>query len=820
MKRARRQSGRKFIRPFSELTKKDVAIAGGKGASLGEMTQAGFPVPPGFVVLADAFEHFLDEAGLRSKITVLLGTVDPKNMHALEAAARSIRAMLLAATMPPDVAKEILHSFAGLKARYVAVRSSATAEDGQAAAWAGQLESYLNTTQSSLLGNVKKCWASLFTPRAIYYRYEQKLTRKHVAVAVVVQTMVASEVSGIAFSVHPVTHDSNQLVIEAGFGLGEAIVSGKITPDTFVVQKKPRQILEKNIAVKDRMFVRSKNGRNVWEVLPKTKGSRAALRDAGILLLAELTLKIEKHYGFPVDIEWAYKRGRWMIVQSRPVTTVRRAESYMPFSDPANIEKMVRQIGVFPEQETLEVTILPWRYAPHPNLQHWVKYVSTRSKNKLEVNLYWDRKTEDAFLAGIERRLLANRDAFAKLRRYFLDSYRQFSLASDRYAAKGQAFFARQSKRALATSFVNLSRFSKRALAGYYVVYDLLNLLTRSVRQEVLALVPGAKGERLFRRLCVVGIESIIQAERQAFLRRLLRIQALKRSKKDTTRQVQAIIYDQWYEFGECVFSHHTNRQLTLGDYHRKFAKSRSVRVQSELLALQQQRSRDRRTLRRLLRPFRRHPDVLCHIDWLRTMMQYRNCESLYLDAYYHHATPLFAEISSRLGIKEDDLWFLSKEEILGGLRGKNHAPRVVRERKQRGFTIKQVGKIIKVFTGVRPEDWHEGNITRHKEVRGMVAFQGKARGTVRVILHPAHEGANLRRGDILVTAMTTPEFVPLMHKASAVVTDEGGMLCHAAIVARELKKPCIIGTKVASRVFVDGDVVEVDAHRGIVRKV
>ena len=227
----------KYTKNFTELNKNDADIAGGKGASLGEMTQAGIPVPPGFVVLADTFDHFIKETDIVQEIDAILGTVDTHAVHTVDKASDKIQTLILNAETPKDIADEIKENFKKLDVDFVAVRSSATAEDGADHAWAGQLDSFLNTTEETLLENVKRCWASLYTPRAIFYRFEKGMHTQHISVAVVIQKMVESEKSGIAFSVHPVTEDYNQMIIEAGFGLGEAIVSGSITPDSYVVEK-------------------------------------------------------------------------------------------------------------------------------------------------------------------------------------------------------------------------------------------------------------------------------------------------------------------------------------------------------------------------------------------------------------------------------------------------------------------------------------------------------------------------------------------------------------------------------------------------------
>ena len=317
-------------KPFTELNAKSVSEAGGKGASLGEMTQAGIPVPPGFVVTAPTFDEFLKETDLNVELNAILDNVDHNVMHTVDDASEKIQALILNATMPEAVANDILASFDELKAEAVAVRSSATSEDSAEAAWAGQLDSYLNVTKENACHNVQKCWASLFTPRAIFYRFEKGLHSNPISVAVVVQKMVQSEVSGIAFSVHPVTQDHDQLIIEAGFGLGEAIVGGTITPDSYVVEKSTKDILDKNITTQKKGLFRNdspsdkgeEEGVNVWKEIPTQQGERATLTDEQVLKLSELVINIEQHYGFPVDIEWAREDDTFYIVQSRPITTL------------------------------------------------------------------------------------------------------------------------------------------------------------------------------------------------------------------------------------------------------------------------------------------------------------------------------------------------------------------------------------------------------------------------------------------------------------------------------------------------------------------
>lgn len=311
-----------FTKFFNGISKADTNIAGGKGASLGEMTRAGIPVPPGFVVLTQAFEVFLDAAHLVPEIDAALDEVNHEDTNSIDQASEKIRGLILNAQIPKDIEAEIINSFNNLGAEFVAVRSSATAEDALSASWAGELETYLNTTKVTLLENVKKCWSSLFTPRAIFYRFEKGLHNTKVSVAVVVQKMVNSEISGIAFSVHPVTKDKNQLIIEAGFGLGEAIVSGSITPDSYVVDKRDFSILDISIAKQERKLIRKANGGNEWVEIETDLRDSQKLSGKQIIELSKLIVKIESHYGFPVDVEWAIENGEIFITQSRAITTL------------------------------------------------------------------------------------------------------------------------------------------------------------------------------------------------------------------------------------------------------------------------------------------------------------------------------------------------------------------------------------------------------------------------------------------------------------------------------------------------------------------
>ncbi|MFA5879296.1 MAG: PEP/pyruvate-binding domain-containing protein [Candidatus Margulisiibacteriota bacterium] len=313
----------KFIQPFSKISKKDVGLAGGKGASLGEMTQAKIPVPAGYVILSTAFDRFLAETDLLVEINARLNKVNYKDTNSVDKASNVIRDLIHDVKFPKDLEIEINQEFKKLKTKFVAVRSSATAEDSKTASWAGELETYLNTTNKTLIKNVKKCWSSLFTPRAIFYRHEKKLLKSKVSVAVVVQTMIQSDISGISFTVHPVTKDKNQMIIEAGYGLGEAIVSGQITPDSYVLDKRDMSILDINLARQEKMIVKkSATGDNAWIKVKASQLEAQKLTGKQIIEIGKICRLIEKHYKFACDIEWAFAKNKFYITQSRPITTL------------------------------------------------------------------------------------------------------------------------------------------------------------------------------------------------------------------------------------------------------------------------------------------------------------------------------------------------------------------------------------------------------------------------------------------------------------------------------------------------------------------
>jgi phosphoenolpyruvate synthase/pyruvate phosphate dikinase len=675
-----------LIRAFKDINKDDVILAGGKGASLGEMTQAGIPVPPGYVVLSAAFERFIEETDLNVEIDAALNQVNHKDVNSVEQASEKIRAMIISAKMPDDIAKEVKEYFTELNAEFVAVRSSATAEDSSSAAWAGQLDSFLNTTESTLLENLQKCWASLFTPRAIFYRFEKGLEKQKISVAVVVQKMVNSEVSGIAFSVHPVTQDYDQLIIEASFGLGEAIVSGQITPDSHVVDKKDWSITDTNVATKERGLFRKPDGGNEWKDILPTKSETRSLTDEQVTLLSKLIVDIEKHYGFPVDIEWAMENNKLYIVQSRPITTL------SPQSDKPSLN-----IGTHDDyQKLFQVNAMPYLVSD-----------------------------------------------------MFMGHYRALNCMVFFYKHPWYSFMPKdvvERTHALGVElYGNDDEFKKYKENYAYYEENVIGLFNRLLAKDKIS-----KQE----------IEEVVEKCSQNWF---------------YYARTEFIYVDKAYQLSE------SNAVLkkNLEDFGKFKANGRLL-------------------LNKL----------------------YLGKECL--------LTRLLDKLSKQFSIETDVLYQYSKQELIDLFDNKTIDEQIIADRNKAYIMQTDTGK-INYLAGDEAEaileeflNWIDKDVTT---LKGTVANEGKAKGTAKLIPYGYDTFADfnkmmdeMKQGQILVTETTSPELMPAIKKAAAIVTNQGGLLSHAAVVSRELKIPCILDTNIATDVIKDGDMIEVDADNGTVR--
>ncbi|PIT93479.1 hypothetical protein COU00_04210 [Candidatus Falkowbacteria bacterium CG10_big_fil_rev_8_21_14_0_10_43_11] len=668
-----------LLRNFEQLNKNDVFLAGGKGASLGEMIQVGISVPPGFVILSTAFEKFLEKTDLNIEIDSILHSVNHKKTHTIENASEKIKALILGAEMPGNISEEIQKFFKNLNTKYVAIRSSATAEDSASAAWAGQLESYLNTIEENLLENVKKCWASLFTPRAIFYRFEKDLHKQKISVAVVVQKMVESEMSGVAFSVHPITQDKNQLIIEAGFGLGEAIVAGHITPDSYVVEKTEWRILDKNINFQKKMLVVADGGGSKWQELTEKQSKRQVLFDSEILDLAKLIVKIERRFGFPVDVEWAKKTDKFYVLQSRPITTLatqrvqEMSTEYVRIFESTGMPFLINSITIEHYKPLNAVAIF------RDNL--WTTYLP--KKVQAETLKY-----------GIE--LFGHKNKFMQYVKDF-------------------------------------EEYKKRSI-------------------------------KLFDDVC--SREKIFRNDLENFFN---------------------LISELWLYYRKTEFFY-------VDDAYRKSQQDKTT-------------AKNLRHLEEIKNSGRGHLNKMIFGD----------------TSYLSKALKI---LSKQFEISPDNLFWYSKDEVMGLYEKKSIDEMKIRNRKFAYVFLIKNGTLI-TFQGEQAKDFISSFIVEvsKDEIRGIVANPGKVRAKAKVMKYGADTFdkvsqiiKKMKNGDILVAETTSPEIIAACKKASAILTNQGGLLSHAAIVSRELNIPCIVGLNNITHLVSDGDILDVDAINGTVR--
>ena len=353
-----------YVQKFEDLNKSDIGIAGGKGANLGELTQAGIPVPPGFVVTAETYEKFMEDSGINDKVLDILDQIDINDTKALQSAAEEIKSIIIETPIPDDMVMFIKEAYNQLCQRVgeddtdVAIRSSATAEDLPEASFAGQQDTFLHVSgDEEVIEYIRKCWASLFEARAIFYREENNFEHSKVLIAVVVQKMAIADKAGVMFTVNPSTGEEIAL-IEGSWGLGEAVVSGDVTPDNYQVDKTNNEIINVTISDKKVMYTNDESGTSVKVNVPENLRMERVLSDDELIELTEMGKRVQAHYGEPMDTEWAFERDNLFLLQARPITTL---DGDAPAADDdAGVEGevLVRGLGASPGIATGNVKIV------------------------------------------------------------------------------------------------------------------------------------------------------------------------------------------------------------------------------------------------------------------------------------------------------------------------------------------------------------------------------------------------------------------------------------------------------------------------------
>ncbi len=823
-----------FITPLEQLGRDDLAWVGGKGANLGELVKAGFPVPKGFAVTTDAYELMLKETGLGRTIAATL--------EEGPTAGATIREAFLAADVPPELEQEIVEVYRDLLgAGAVAVRSSATAEDLPEAAFAGQQDTFLNVIgEQALLDTVRRCWASLWTDRAIAYRERQRIEQRTVKLAIVVQHMVPAEIAGVLFTANPVTGARDEVVIDASPGLGEAVVSGLVTPDHFVLRKRRWgwSIAERRAGLRE-VIVRARLGGATEHMDGSADIDVPVLPDRALRRLARLGVAIERHFERPQDVEWAWASGELFILQARPITV-------LPEPTPRPSKQQQRMAGMVAEMlpvrpYPLEVTT--WGFP----LLHSAMFRPIFAVVGLRFPSFQQQFDEEdgvvvRFRGGELPRptpgiLLAPVRLLRLARRYDIAHWRADPLLAEAQSC-ARALEARDLQ---ALSWEGLLATVREALKIPFLVGQLrVRYMPRAaLAVGILRLILGLLGRAdRFGTLLFSGVETKVLETNRALEELAARIRsdpalAAAFASHEASELWAALeeqpsgqnFLNELRVFLDRYGHRETGGTLLVSSPTWKDAPEVVLGILKGL-ALAEPQPQSGRPVWEVARD-----DLLSHpllqftplrSAFLKLLAEARWFQQIREDTrfYFMLLLPILRRTLLELGHRltkvgvldtPEDVFHLKLDELqrvdgtwppppqlLGELRA------LARRRKEKRAKLE--GTPL-VDPRLRGQTEVEGDV-----LPGTPGSPGAVEGPARII-RDSSESDKLRSGEVLVAPYTNPAWTPLFQRAAAVVVDSGGPASHAAIVAREYGIPAVMGTIDATarlrgrqRVLVDGD--------------
>ena len=820
-----------LILDFTQIHKDDVLIAGGKGANLGEMTAAGINVPKGFVITADAYREFLKENHIDEFIAHGLKQAHTDE-HTLSAVAAEFREKITAGHFPAELEKEIRAKYAELgESKRVAVRSSATAEDLPDASFAGQQETYLNVQGiNDVLLQIRNCYASLWGERAVSYRLNQGYDQSAVAIAVVIQKMVESEKAGVLFTVNPVTYNKDEMQINASYGLGESVVSGRVTADSYIVNKNGA-IREVSIGSKETQIVYADKHTKEEPVSPEKRAARA-LNDTEIAGLVQAGLKIEKHYGMPMDIEWAIQNNEIYIVQARAITALKnnddeeRIQAYIKHS---KLTKMMKENMAFQfEKMPFAYRALDFDYMLAINDQKARIFaeggiifnsnpkidddgIQTLPENKkgftrhiFHIFAMIKMFKNFEYCAGVCKKFMLHYEkeieliksfdfenmSLAECKKFMEHSYELIQhLAYDRF------------KYSLFPSMLISKKFTKmiQRVNKHYSAFDFyweLDNKTAVVTNDISCIADSIKTNTALTEAIISGASfELLCKDFPAF--KSLADEFIKNNGFKSDYNCYCIEAKTFIEDPDRLVN--IIRPLLSKD--GKDTHNGKDKNYAELL----------KKLQRIYD--RTYPRIEKDIQNFRYFHVVRE-ESQYLwETLFYYV---------RQCVKRINILLLQNEDYKHGIANLFH--RELIEVLETGAIIDTYKEKIQRRNAAFPlaeKVWEASKLlvfdSKGNVLKGVSGSPGVAVGKACLISTPA-EFYKMQKGDVLVCRLTDPEWTPLFTLASAVVADTGSALSHAAIVAREFNIPAVLGVGFATAKFKDGDMITVDGNKGEVR--
>jgi rifampicin phosphotransferase len=839
-----------YIRPLAHEGL-GLSEIGGKGQSLARLASAGLPVPNGFHITTAAYHDFLAENHLEGPIKAQLATVSEPASQPTDQAASGIAALITAQEIPPALAADIVDAYQRLGSPPVAVRSSATTEDLPEASFAGQQETFLNVSgNDQLLEAVGHCWASLWSARAISYRAQHQIKSDKISIAVVVQELIDAQASGIAFTADPVTGDDTLIEINAGWGLGEAIVGGQVTPDAITVERASRRIMRTVINTKT-VMTKISDGGTAPRPVPRQRQNAPALSESQALRLVDLAIMVEDLCKAPVDIEWCRVGDQLFVLQARPITSAIHPD---PWNDSrsgdflwtnTNVGEAIpdvmtpaswSMVQVFLTDAMATASIPPYvGYGRiggriYLNLSVMVTLsaavgVSQRSYRSLSEEVF-GKLPDDLEIPPVKARWRDIIRAVLPMALHVLGEARRDARVLDAYLAAHPALCDRRRAQIAAISApVELADLWTEVLnPEFHRVSWMLSAATRSsgasfitTRKRLQGLLGDAGANALTAGLgreagqlaslgLLDGLEQLAadEIDRDTFNRRdghrgphEFEI-SLPRPGEDPT----------WIDAQLAA-------RATSAASYREMLGAQEEKRKEAWAALEQRHPVQARILHRQLQ------------RWAKISRDRERARSEVIR--YFWVLRAYALQAGELTGLGDDIFFLDKAEIVRVLQGETISSTLINRRRAAYQAYSALPKYPALIRGTfNPYAWAadpdrrsdifiEGSTSEaNVAVRGFPGSAGVVQAPVRV-LSDAAEGAALQPGEVLVTTITNVGWTPLFPRAAAVITDVGAPLSHAAIVARELGIPAVVGCGNATMLLKTGDRVRVDGTAGTV---
>lgn len=851
------------ILPFTDPSI-TLETVGGKGQSLARMSGAGFPVPPGFILTTEAYRSFVSSNGLQSRILKAVEKTDPTDTAGLESASQTIAAMFTQGSIPPEVVDEIGKAYETFQHRPVAVRSSATAEDLPEASFAGQQETYLNVRGlDALMEAVKKCWASLWTARAIAYRSKNRIDPASVALAVVVQEMVFADAAGVLFTANPVNGHRSEALINAAWGLGEAVVSGAVTPDTLTVEKTTGKILERLTAEKEVMTVRTASGTEE-QPTPAALRRKAVLTNRQAAGLAALGQKIEAFYGMPMDIEWALAGGEFVILQARPITAL-PVDWSLP--DPKALYARASLAEHIPGPVTPLFGSLGMRIA---NIESVKMFARVMGKNYRAI-----LKTGEMYTAlngyvysgmnmDASSALLMIKVSFSNLSYFFRGSVPRWQAGRKDFLLVVEAWEIRDVFEMSSTELLEGVKALLHAASQYFTVLQTClpaasssetifmkfysSMIKRKKDPEGDVFLKGFESGALRAEKSLYDLALWIkQGDRR--LADYFKITAVEEILASFTagRPDVDVPLDAWEELRK-RFQYHLE-EFGRTAYEFDFSNPTPIekpgpQVEAIKGFLVDGCANPHDRQNRVIAARKAATDaILARLRWpikgwfVRLLGWAQETGPMREDgiADMGLAHPLMRRFLGELGRRiaargaltaPEDIYWIYEEELdamIAALENGSPMPDINAEISARKEEWAARLKITPPPLLPEKSRWGkivQGGQTEKQDGRMVLKGLGTSEGLVTapacVLLGP-EDFSRMRKGFVLVAVTTTPAWTPLFTLASAVVTDIGGPLSHSSIVAREFGIPAVMSTRSATRLIRDGQTVTVDGAKGTV---